>query len=191
MKLTFKSIMLLVSIVLFLSLFLKYDMNGFYYGFDCTFCNEKLPYNLKPHDGDGFSFTLKNEDDFELVGIGFRYRKTNFKINEFLGYAYNDTSIVIMCTDSLNEIKYLISYKTKYISDKGNPEISFKELSTFKLENNLKSYRWVKLNNDIASKIRVYKSLSFIGLILSVILFFTIIMRYKKTLSLRYGFSKR
>lgn len=92
--------------------YIKYDRDSFYSGYGCRFCKEELPYNLKPHDGSQFSFTLKDEDDFELVGIGFRYQKSSFTINNLLAYGYNDTSVVIKCTDSLKEIKYLISYPT-------------------------------------------------------------------------------
>ena len=33
----------------------------------------------------------------------------SFRIKNFLGYAYNDTSVLLKCTDSLNNIKYLVS----------------------------------------------------------------------------------
>ena len=92
--------------------FIKYDSKRFDYGWKCDFCNKKLPYNLvhKFYDDYPQNFVLFDEDDFELVGIGFKYYASNFKIKDFLAYGYNDTSVVLKFTDSLNTIIYLTSY---------------------------------------------------------------------------------
>ena len=117
-------------------LYLKYDSKGYEYGLGCNFCNKKLPYNLVPISNSEYPqrFYLNDEEDFELVGIGFSYRKNSFKIKNFLGYGYNDTSVIVKCTDSLNTIRYLTSYETGYKSKNGNPEISFKDLSNSDFE---------------------------------------------------------
>ena len=151
--------------------YLKYDKVGFHYGLDCSFCHEKMPYNLKPNDGGQFSFTLKDEDDFELVGGGFRYETTNFTIKAFLAYGYNDTSVVVKCTDSLNTIKYLTSYETGYKSKKGNPEISFKDLSNTDFEQMKSRYQWSEVGKEKYYAISRNKFLSMIGALLSLILF--------------------
>lgn len=159
-----------VSFFLFLLLYLNYDSKGYHYGLGCRFCNEKMPYNLKPHDGPQFSFTLKDEDDFELVGIGFRYRKNSFKIKDFLAYGYNDTSVIVKCTDSLNISKYLISYETSYKSKKGNPEISFKDLSNYDFEQLNVKYQWFEVNKEKYYALDRNKFLSMLGTILSFVL---------------------
>ncbi|MFV0290630.1 MAG: hypothetical protein ACK5IJ_07000 [Mangrovibacterium sp.] len=153
-------------------LYLKYDSKGYEYGLGCNFCNRKLPYNIVPVSNSQYPqrFYLKDNDDFELVGIGFSYRKNSFKINDFLGYGYNDTSIIVKCTDSLNNIKYLTSYETKYKSKKGNPEISFKDLSNSDFEKVKDKYSWVLFNNEEAQKVTFKRFLSFLGALLSLIL---------------------
>jgi hypothetical protein len=149
--------------------YLKYDKVGFYYGLECSFCNEKLPYNLKPHDGGQFSFTLNDEDDFELVGSRFRYQTTNFTIKDFLAYGYNDTSVVVKCTDSLNTIKFLTSYETGYKSKKGNPEISFKDLSNTDFEQVKSKYQWYEVSKEKYYAVDKNKFLSMLGVFLSLV----------------------
>lgn len=160
-----------ISFILCVLLYLKYDRDGYHYGLGCRFCNEQIPYNLTPHDGSQFSFTLRDEDDFELVGIGIRYRQSSFKIKNFLAYGYNDTSIVVKCTDSLNSIWYLTSYETGYNSKKGNPEISFKDLSESDFEQVKSKYEWLEVGKEKYHAIERNKFLSMIGALLSLILF--------------------
>ena len=157
--------------------YVKYDSKGYEYGLDCNYCNKKLPYNLQPHDGSQFSFTLKDEDDFELVGVGFRYETVNFTIKNFLAYGYNDTSVIAKCTDSLNTIKYLISYETGYKSKKGNPEISFKDLGSSDFELVKDKYQWFEVDKEKYYLVDRNKFLSMLGALLS--LFFIIRQLFK------------
>jgi hypothetical protein len=150
-------------------LFLRYDSKRAEYGWECDFCNKSIPFGLKAKEYNS-SYVLLNEDEFELVGIGFRYETTNFKIKDFLAYGYNDTSIVVKCTDSINTIKYLTSYETGYKSKKGNPEISFKDLSNRDLEQIKAKYNWVVFNQEEAQKVTFKRFLSAIGALLSLIL---------------------
>ena len=117
-------ILLVVSLVIFVLLYLVYDSKGYEYGLGCDFCKKEMPYGLKPIFYSEYPqrFYLLDEDGFELVGIGFRYETTNFKIKDFLAYGYNDTFVLLKCTDSLNNIKYLTSYKTGYKSKKEIPK---------------------------------------------------------------------
>lgn len=160
--------------------YLKYDKVGFHYGLECSFCNEKMPYNLKPHDGGQFSFTLKNEDDFELVGSRFKYETTNFTIKNFLAYGYNDTSVVVKCTDSLNTIRYLTSYETGYKSEKGNPEISFKDLSNSDFEQVKDKYQWYEVSKEKYYAVDRNKFLSILGALLSLVLLVIQFFRIRK-----------
>ena len=125
---------------------------------------------MKPHDGSEFSFTLKDEEDFELVGIGFRYETTNFKIKNFLAYGYNDTSVIAKVTDSLNNVKYLISYETGYKSKKGNPSISFKDLSNSGFEQAKDKYQWFEVDKEKVYAVDSNKFLSMLGALLSLII---------------------
>lgn len=159
-----------ISFVLCALLYLKFDRDGYHYGLGCRFCKERIPYYLTPHDGSQFSFTLKDEDDFELVGIGFRYRKSSFTIKNFIAYGYNDTSVVVKCADSLNTIKYLTSYETGYKSKNGNPEISFKDLSDTDFEQVKSKYQWYEVGKEKFYAVERNKFLSMIGALLSLLL---------------------
>jgi hypothetical protein len=122
---------------------------------------------LKPHNGEGFSFTLNDEEGFELVGIGFRYRLSEFKIKDILAYGYNDTSMIVKCADSINIIHYIMSYQTGYKNKKGNPEISFKDISYEKFEQLKDNYRWVAIEDEKINEISRMKSLLMLGALLS------------------------
>jgi hypothetical protein len=161
-------LLLSVSFAVCLLLYLKYDDKGYNYGLDCTFCPKKMPYNLKPHGENGFSFTLNDADDFELVGIGFRYRFGSFKIKDFLAYGYNDTSVIVKCADSLNTMRYLVSYETGYKSKKGSPEISFKDLSNNDFEQVKDKYQWFEIDEEKAYEIRRMKFLFMAGALFSL-----------------------
>jgi len=152
-------------------LYLKYDSKGYEYGLGCNFCNKKLPYNLVPVSNSEYpqSFYLNDEDDFELVGIGFSYRKNSFKIKNFLAYGYKDTSVVVKCTDSLNTIKYLVSYETDYKNKKGNPVIGFKDLSNSDFEQVKEKYQWFEIDEEKANTIRFMKFIFMLGVLLSLI----------------------
>ena len=166
-----KKILFLISLAatfVFAFLYLEYDRKSYDYGYGCNFCNKKLPYNLKPHDGKEFSFTLNDADGFELVGIGFRYKQSSFTIKNFLAYGYNDTSVIAKVTDSLNNVKYLASYETKYKNQKGNPEISFKDLSNNDFEQVKDKYKWFEVNKEKGYAVDRNKFLFAIGALLSL-----------------------
>lgn len=170
-----------VSFFIFLLLYLNYDSKGYHYGLKCNFCNMNLPYglSLKMNSDYPQDFVLLDGDGFELVGSGFRYRQSSFKIKDFLAYGYNDTSVIVKCTDSLNIAKYLVSYETAYKSKKGNPEISFKDLSISDFEQIKDKYQWFEVDEEKANTIRFMKFSFIIGALLS--LFFIV----KKIFKLR------
>lgn len=185
MKKTIWFILPIISLLVFGSIYLVYDSKGFDYGLGCNICNKKMPYNLKPHNGSEFSFSLKDEDDFELVGVGFRYQTTVFKIKKILGYGYNDSSVVVKCTDSLDTIKYLISYETGYKSKNGSFEISFKDLIYNDFEQIKNKYKWFEVDNEKNYMVDRNKFLSAFGAFFSLILivgnvFKLVINRFKK-----------
>lgn len=150
-------------------LYLKYDSKGFEYGLGCNFCNKKLPYNLTPITDRYDSFTLNDEEDFELIGTGFGYKKSSFIIKNFLAYGYNDTSVIARVTDSLNNVKYLISYETGYKSKKGNPSISFKDLSISDFEKVKDKYQWFDIDKEKVYSVDRNKFLSMFGFFLSFV----------------------
>jgi hypothetical protein len=152
--------------------FLKYDSKRFDYGWNCDFCNKKLPYNLehKFNEDDINKFCLLDEDDLELIGNGFKFYSSSFTIKNFIAYGFNDNSVVVKCKDSLNTIKYLISYETKYKSKKANPEISFKDLSNNDFEQVKEKYSWVVFNHEEAQRVTYKRFLSAIGAFFSLLL---------------------
>jgi hypothetical protein len=176
-----------IAFILCALFYLKYDSKGYEYGLDCNFCNKKMPYHLKPNFCSQYpqSFYLKDEDDFELVGIGFRYRKSSFKIKDFLAYGYNDTSVVVKCTDSLNTIKYLSSYETGYKSKKGNPEISFKGLSNSDFEQVKNKYEWFEVDKEKGYTVDRNKFLFMLGALLSFLLLLIGLFKLRKQKALK------
>ncbi|MFT6111769.1 MAG: hypothetical protein ACJAXV_000548 [Bacteroidia bacterium] len=166
-----------ISFIVCVIFYLKYDSKGYEYGFGCNFCNKKMPYNLKPHNGSEFSFSLKDEDDFELIGKGFKFFSSSFTIKTFLAYGYNDTSVLVKCTDSLNTVKYLISYETKYKNKKGNPEISFKDLSNNDFEQVKSKYKWFEVDKEKGYAVDGNKFLFMLGALFSM--FFIIRQLFK------------
>lgn len=171
---------LIVSFIVCVILYLRYDGKGYNYGLGCNFCNKTMPYNLKPQADRYYSFDLLDDDGFELVGSGFRYETTNFKINNFLGYGYNDNSVLVKCTDSLNNIKYLTSYETGYKSKKGNPEISFKDLSNKDFEQVKDKYQWFEIDEEKANTVRFMKFVFMIGALLSLFLLLKRLYKLRK-----------
>lgn len=166
-----KGILLIIfslSLCLSVYLFLRYDSERFDYGWGCDFCNKSIPFGLKIENY-GTSNVLLDEDEYNIVGIGFRYQTTNFTIKEFSSFGYNDTSVVVKCTNSLNTIKYLISYETGYKSKKGNPEISFMDLSNSDFEKVKDKYNWVVFDDEKARNITLKRFISAIGVFLSLV----------------------
>jgi hypothetical protein len=163
----------IVFVVLFIVsilLYLRYDTKGYSYGLECSFCNKNMPYGLTPKINSDYpqSFVLLDEDEFELVGSGFRFYGSSFKIKNFLGYGYNDTSVLLKCTDSLDNLKYLVSYETAYKSNKGNPAISFKDLENSEYNRMKDNYQWIEIDEEKANTIRFMKFIFIIGALLSL-----------------------
>jgi len=182
MKKIIVGLLLGLSLIAFVFLYLKFDRQQYDYGFGCVFCEKKLPYNLeaKLYSDYPQRFYLLDEDGFELIGKGFRFYGNSFTINNLLAYGYNGTSIITKVTDSLNNVKYLASYETKYKNKKGNPEISFKDLSNSDFEKIKGEYHWVELDEEKGNEIRFYRTLSFMGAILSLILLLWHLIRKRK-----------
>jgi len=156
---------------------MNFDKKQYYYGFGCVFCDTELPYHLKPKIDRYYTFTLNDEHDFELVGNGFKYQSDSSEIKEFLGYGYDDASILVKYADSLNNIKYLSSYETGYKSSKGNPEISFKKINEVDFKQRIENYSWIDLDKDKAGEVRFYRTLSFVGAVLSLLILLRSLIR--------------
>ncbi len=180
-----KSYVIIPSVILLLIIFIffyiRLDKQQYYYGLSCIFCDNKLPYHLKPQIDRYYNFSLNDEDDFELVANGFRYEKSDTEIKDFLGYGYNKTSILVKYKDSLNVINYLTSYKTGYNSSKGNPEISFKVIKETDFKQLVENYTWFNLNKDKVDKIRFYRTLVLLSVILILVLLWQLIRTRKVT----------
>lgn len=170
MKKTTSFLLLIVSFIVCVILYLRYDDKGYNYGLGCNFCNKTMLNKLVPKYNSHYpqNFVLLDEDGFELVGKGFRYETTNFKIKDFLAYGYNDTSVLVKCTDSLNTIKYLVSYETGYKSKKGNLEISFKDLNNKDFEQVKDKYQWFEIDEEKENTVSFMKFIFMIGALLSL-----------------------
>ncbi len=171
-----------LSFIVFAFLTLKYDSKKYDYGCGCTLCDNTLPYNINPRYNFEYpqNFVLIDDDDFELVGSGFRYKRSSSKIKDFLGYGYNDTSILVKYADSLSNVKYLSSYETGYKSSKGNPEISFEEINKADFKQRKKNYKWTELGEGKAENVIIKRFLFFIATIVSLLLLLWYLIRKRK-----------
>jgi hypothetical protein len=180
-------ILFLVSFIVFVVLYFNYDKKGYLYGYGCKFCIEKLPFGLEPKFNPEYppTFYLLDEDKFELIGNGFRFYSSSFKIKGLLAYGFNDTSVIVKCTDSLNIIKYLTSYITEYKSKKGNPTISFKDLDDRYFEQVKNKYKWVEIDEEKINTIWIKKLILIGGSLLSLFFLIRKLLQLKKSRVLR------
>ncbi|MDQ7737222.1 hypothetical protein HUK48_07400 [Prevotella corporis] len=181
MKKVIEFIVLGVVFFVLVLLYIIYDRTGYHYGLECSFCNKNMPYGLTPKINSDYpqSFVLLDEDGFELTGSGFRHRQSSFKIKNFLGYGYNDTSVLLKCTDSLNNIKYLVSYEIGYKSDKENPVISFKDINYNEYSQIKNNYQWIKIDEEKANTIQIMKFLFIVGALLSLFFIVRKLLRFR------------
>ncbi len=187
MKKVIEFIVLGVVFFVLVLLYIIYDRTGYHYGLECSFCNKNMPYGLTPKINSDYpqSFVLLDEDGFELTGSGFRHRQSSFKIKNFLGYGYNDTSVLLKCTDSLNNIKYLVSYEIGYKSDKENPVISFKDINYNEYSQIKNNYQWIKIDEEKANTIQIMKFLFIVGALLSLFFIVRKLLRFRGNASNR------
>lgn len=176
--------LIILYLITFISSYIKYDKQLYYYGRGCAFGQSDLPYHMKPKFETDYPsiFVLLDDDDFELVGRGFRYRRTDFVIKDFLEYGYNDSSIIVKVTDSLNNIKYLSSYETVNKSTHGNTEISFEDLSEPKFQQVKSTYTWMDLDEEKERTLMDHRALSFIGIVLALILLIRLLIKNRSIL---------
>jgi|GEM_PF-713618 len=164
----------LFFLIMFCVLFCIYDKKGTHYGLECTFCSKTMPYNLKPRYYTTYPqrFYLLDEDGYELIGIGFKFRNSDFKIKDFLSYGYNDTSVIVKCTDSLNNVRYLISYETSHKSSRGNPVILFRSIDNEEYNRLKYCYQWIEINKEKTENIRSLKITFVLGILFFMFLMF-------------------
>jgi hypothetical protein len=131
-----------------------------------------MPFQLRTnfHHEYPQSFYINDGDDIELVGAGFRFAKSSFTIKNILGYGYNDTSVVVICTDSLDKKRYINSYKIGHNSTNDHPEISFKDLSDIGFEQVKTNYKWIEIDIDKIINIESHKFMSLLGILFSSLL---------------------
>lgn len=180
------NIRLIILIFIFISsifAYLYYDSVSYEYGLGSNFSEKRLPFDFQPSYEKFYpqKFVLFDEEGFESVGKGFSYFGSTLLINEIIGYGYNDSSIVIKATDSLNHIKYLISYIYK-VKNNFNPIIGFKDLNENDFQANKYKYTWTELDEKIIEKIRLFTFISSIGFLTTL---FLLIRRLYKTVKSR------
>ena len=127
------------------------------------------------------TFGLLDEDDFTLVRSGVKYN-TEFVVKDFLGYGYNDSSIVLKVTDSLNNIKYVSSYENVYKSMLGNPKISFEDLSEPKFQQVKSTYTWMDLDEEKGRTLMDHRAFSFEGMVLALIFLIRLLIKNRRVL---------
>ncbi len=154
---------LLILFFLSIGVHIYADYKGAEKGIKSNLFSVDLPRSLYPFIDSHCSFVLKDSNDMEVIGIGFRYATLASPIRNILAYGYNKSSIIVLC-DFGDCKKNLISYIDNYNS------VSFREISYDQTQNN--EYHWVNINNTDYNFFTKMKSWSFI---LSVIFFISFI----------------
>lgn len=160
----------IVVLAISLALFVEIDCRGYEYGLSSCLCSRRLPYNLTPSLDPHSSFFLKNDDDYEVAGIGFRFETTDFVVKNIISYGYNDSTIVLVTTDSLNSVRVLAAYETGYTTHRGYPEISFKELLGYDEFDTASQLQWVNVDRDMWYHIYRVKFVLLLGMVLLLVL---------------------
>lgn len=144
---------LLFLIIFSLGVYVYADYKGAEKGIKSNLFSVDLPQSLYPFIDSHSSFVLKDSNDMEVIGIGFRYATLTSPIRNILAYGYNKSSIIVLC-DFGDCKKNLISYIDKYNS------VSFREISYEQTQNN--DYHWVNIKNTDYNNFTKMKSWSFI-----------------------------
>jgi hypothetical protein len=169
MKNAIKFIVLVVLFLVLILLYFIYDRKGYYQGIGCRFCNKDLPYGLKPeiysHD---LIFVILDDDGFELEYFDMRFKHNKPTTDRYsitsLEYGYNDTSLLLKVKDTLNNTKYLLSYKTDYAGTKhGFPNIRFKNIDNGVYNQIKDNYQWKEISLDAANDTEFVKFISVVG----------------------------
>lgn len=161
------NIRLIILIILCISsvfAYLYYDSVSYEYGLGSNFSEKRLPFYLQPSYEMNYpqKFVLLDGEGDKSVGKGCRFFGSKLLINEIIGYGYNDSSIVIKATDSLNHIKYLVSYIHR-VNNNNIPIIAFKDMDESDFQANKYKYTWTELDENIIEKIRSFTFVSSIG----------------------------
>ena len=144
---------LLISFIFSTGVYIYADYKGAEKGVKSIFFPMNLPYNLHPFVDGHSSFVLKDSNDIEVLGIGFRYATMTSPIRDIMAYGHNEFSIIVLC-DCSDGKKFLISYIDKYNS------VSFREISYEHAQND--SYHWVDIKNTDYYTVTKRKSWSFV-----------------------------
>jgi hypothetical protein len=115
--------------IFFSCCFYYYESKCFYFGRNLVFILNKLPCDVTTKSNSYDDFSLLDSDGYDIVGKGFRYETTDFLTDSIISYGFDDSSIIIICTDSFKFLRHLISYETGNRNINGSIEISFKEIS--------------------------------------------------------------
>lgn len=179
-KTNIRLIILIIMCISSVFAYLYYDSVSYEYGLGSNFSEKRLPFYLQPSYEMNYPqrFVILDDEGDKSVGKGCRFFGSKLLINEIIGYGYNDSSIVIKATDSLNHIKYLISYIYK-VKNNFNPIIGFKDLNENDFQANKYKYTWTELDEKIIEKIRLFTFISSIGFLTTL---FLLIRRLYKTL---------
>lgn len=146
---------LLIFVIFSIGVNMYADYKGAEKGIKSNIFSIYLPRKLYPFVDNQSSFVLKdsNDDDLEVIGIGFRYASMAYPIRNILAYGYNKSSIIVLC-DFHDGKKTLISYVDKYNS------VSFKEISFENMQND--DYHWVNVRDSDYANFTKMKSWAFI-----------------------------
>ena len=159
---------LLIFFFLSTGMYIYADYKGAEKGVKSIFFSMNLPYDLHPFVDGHSSFVLKDSNDIEVLGIGFRYVTMASPIRDIMAYGHNEFSIIVLC-DCCDSKKFLITYIDKYNS------VSFREISYEQAQN--ASYHWVDIKNTDYDSVTKIKSWSFV-FALCIFLCFCFTKRY-------------
>jgi hypothetical protein len=174
-----KNIAYIILSVFFITILIYVNFNSF----TSSFLPHKLPYGLMPVQSHSYpqNFVLKDANGFEVTGVGFRHSQSSFEIKDFLSFGYNENSIVLVCLDSLKNIKFLKSFETGDRDEGGNSVVSFEDIDSTQFNIIKSNYNLVSISEEKSNTIR------FLRLVVNAIIIFAICIIIVKWFYLLYG----
>lgn len=110
---------LLIFVIFSIGVYMYADYKGAEKGIKSNIFSIYLPRKLYPFVDNQSSFVLKdsNDDDLEVIGIGFRYASMAYPIRNILAYGYNKSSIIVLCDfhDGKKHSFHMLTNTTRFL----------------------------------------------------------------------------
>ncbi len=151
--------------------FISYD-----YGLSCYDYNKHLPYKLKPTTASNLSFTINDEEGFPVIGIGFKYRTVDFEVCDILSYGYNDTCVIVECSDCTGVKRYLTTAAVPIGDVLEEYPFIFREINSIEKQKSDQQYKWFMISSIHDYNFELYKKYVVFAFLLTMMLLVVVII---------------